>query len=377
MFRVNGYEILWCLTCGLITTSHPKSVWFHENPTRQPGVLRSTQRYRMFLSDGVEQTPYRALALTLCNSVDILILAGANRKALIAKCDMTEQLRELIRYSDLLKQLVVRDLKVRYKNSALGFFWSLLNPIVQVVTITIVIKYVMNLNIPNYSAYLLVAYLPWVFFQMALLDSSQIIIHHRDLLRRVYFPREVLPLSAVVANLIHFALALLVFFAYLVFYIHFFLHGSSLLITSLWLPVLMALQFLLAVGLAFFISCANVFYEDTKYILSVLLNVMFYLTPVMYPAELVYSHLMSLDMPHSTQILLYKLYLLNPINALTEAYRKILLPPVSGLTIRGTAVEALPLDIGMVLVAAVVCIVVAVAGYAYFNSRKWVFPERV
>jgi len=110
----------------------------------------------------------------------------------------------------------VRDLKVRYKNSALGFFWSLLNPLVQVVTITLVIKYVMNLNIPNYSAYLLVAYLPWVFFQMALLDSSQIILHHRNLLRRVYFPREVLPLSAVVANLIHFVLALVVFFAYLV-----------------------------------------------------------------------------------------------------------------------------------------------------------------
>jgi ABC-type polysaccharide/polyol phosphate export permease len=290
---------------------------------------------------------------------------------------MTEQLGELIRYRDLLKQLVVRDLKVRYKNSVLGFFWSLLNPLVQVVTITLVIKYVMNLNIPNYSAYLLVAYLPWVFFQMALMDSSQIILHHRNLLRRVYFPREVLPLSAVVANLIHFVLALVVFFVYLVFYIHFFLHGSGPLITTLWLPVLVALQFLLALGLSFFISCANVFYEDTKYILSVLLNVAFYLTPVMYPAELVYSRIMTLDLPQSTQMLLYKLYLLNPVTALTDAYRKVLLPPVSGLTLRGTEVESLPLDVGMVVVAGIVCIAVAVGGYAYFNSRKWVFPERV
>jgi ABC-type polysaccharide/polyol phosphate export permease len=235
----------------------------------------------------------------------------------------------------------------------------------------------MGLNIPNYSAYLLVAYLPWVFFQMALLDSSQIILHHRDLLRRVYFPREVLPLSAVTANLLHFALALVVFFAYLVLYIHFYLHGSGLLLTTLWLPVLMVMQFLLAVGLAFFISCANVFYEDTKYILSVLLNVMFYLTPVMYPAELVYSQIARLGLPHSTQALLYKLYLLNPMNAIIEAYRKILLPPVSGLTLKGTPVESQPLDITMTLVAGVVCIVVAVTGYAYFNSRKWVFPERV
>lgn len=290
---------------------------------------------------------------------------------------MTAELRELIKYRDLLKQLVLRDLKVRYKNSALGFFWSLLNPLVQVVTITIVIKYVMNLNIPNYSAYLLVAYLPWVFFQMALLDSSQIVIHHRDLIKRVYFPREVLPLSAVIANLIHFGLALLVFFGYLVFYIHFFLGGSGPLITTLWLPLLMALQFLLAVGLSFFISCANVFYEDTKYIVSVLLNVMFYLTPVMYPAELVYSRISSLQIPTSTQTLLYKLYLLNPINALTDAYRKILLPPVSGLSLRGTAIEPLPLDVATVSIAGAICIAVAIAGYRYFNSRKWVFPEKV
>jgi len=97
-----------------------------------------------------------------------------------------------------------------------------------------------------------------------------------------------------------------------------------------------------------------VFYEDTKYILTVLLNVMFYLTPVMYPAELVHSQLANLNLPHSTQVLLYKLYMLNPVTALTEAYRKILLPPVSGLTIRGTAVQSLPLDIGMLVIAGVI-----------------------
>lgn len=290
---------------------------------------------------------------------------------------MVEQLRELFRYRDLLVQLVVRDLKVRYKNSVLGFFWSLLNPLVQVVTITIVIKYVMNLSIPNYSAYLLVAYLPWVFFQMALLDSSQTILHHRDLIKRVYFPREVLPLSAVIANLVHFLLALLVFFAYLVFYIHFFLGGSGLLVTSVWLPVLVLLQVLLAAGLALFVSCANVFYEDTKYILSVLLNVLFYLTPVMYPAELVYSRIAALNISDSAQQMLCRLYMLNPLNALTDAYRKVLLPPPSGLSIRGASVESAPLDIVTLVVAGVVCAAAAVAGYAYFNSRKWVFPERV
>lgn len=281
---------------------------------------------------------------------------------------MVNELKELFRYRYLLSQLVVRDIKVRYKNSFLGFFWSLVNPLLQVATMTIVIKYVMRLSIPNYSAYLLVGYLPWMFFQMALLDSSQVVLSHRDLLRKVYFPREVLPLSVVLANLIHYVLALVVFFAYLLFY-RLFLHGAPMSISVLWLPVLMALQTALVIGLAFFISCLNVFYEDVKYMLTVLLNVFFYLTPVMYPAELVAAKL------HSP--MLYKLYLLLPMNALTDAYRKTLLPPISAMPMRGAVVKGMHLDLGSLAIAAAVCLFIAIAGYAYFNARKWVFAERV
>ncbi|MCE5197899.1 MAG: ABC transporter permease [Armatimonadota bacterium] len=283
---------------------------------------------------------------------------------------MIDELRELAKYKNLLMQLVLRDLKVRYKNSALGFFWSLANPLVQVATITVVVKYVMRLDIPNYSAYLLGGYLPWMFFQYALLDSSQVILLHRDLLRKVYFPRELLPLSVVVANLIHFILALVVFFAYLLFY-YIFLHGSPILPTVLWLPVLVGLQFLLLVGLTFVVSALNVFYEDTKYILTVLMNVMFYLTPVMYVSELVYTRL-----PEAHRTLLFKLYLLSPLNMLTEAYRKTMLPAFHG-GVRGEQIQSLPLDYGMLAICAIVCVLVAVGGYAFFNARKWVFAERV
>lgn len=283
---------------------------------------------------------------------------------------MIEEIKELLKYKDLLKQLVIRDLKVRYKNSVLGFFWSLANPLVQVATITVVVKYIMRLDIPNYSAYLLVGYLPWVFFQMALLDSSQVILMHRDLLRKIYFPRELLPLSVVAANLIHFMLALVVFFAYLLFY-RIFLHGASVTLSVAWLPVLIILQTLLLVGLTFVVSCLNVFYEDTKYLLTVLLNVLFYLTPVMYVSELVYTRL-----PEVHRTLLFKLYLLMPLNMLTEAYRKTLLPAFHG-GIRGSEIQSVPLDYGMLGICAAVCILAAVGGYAYFNARKWVFAERV
>lgn len=284
---------------------------------------------------------------------------------------MLEKLRELFKYRYLISQLVMRDIKVRYKNSMLGFFWSLANPLIQVATMTIVIKYVMQLDIKNYSAYLLVGYLPWMFFQMSLLDSSQVVLSHRDLLRKVYFPREVLPLSVVIANLVHYILAMVVFFAYLLFY-KFFMHGASIGAMVLWLPLLMALQTVLIIGLSFFISCLNVFYEDVKYLLTVLLNVFFYLTPVMYPAELVYR---KLDQMHSPA--LYKLYMLIPMNALTDAYRKTLLPPIKTLTIKGTAVTSQPLDWTTLAVAGAICILIAVAGYAFFNARKSVFAELV
>ena len=301
-----------------------------------------------------------------CDPILVLVGNGVPRHIY-----MINELRELFRYKGLLRQLVVRDLKVRYKNSVLGFFWSLANPLIQVATITIIIKYVLRVGISNYSALVLVGYLPWMFFQMALLDSSQVILLHRDLLRKVYFPRELLPLSVAIANLIHFLLALVVFFAYLMVY-WLFLRGAPIMVTALWLPVLVGLQFLLIVGLTFFVSCLNVFYEDVKYMLTALLGVAFYLTPIMYPSELVHGNL-----PRAYQGIVYKLYLLNPLNMLTEAYRKTLLPPFPDVELRGSEVTSFPLDYALLGVAAVVCLAIAVAGYKFFNSRKWVFAERV
>ena len=280
---------------------------------------------------------------------------------------MLTDLKELLKYKELIRQLVLRDLKVRYKNSVLGFFWSLANPLVLVATMTVVMKIIMRIDIPNYSAYLLVGYLPWIFFQMTLLDSSQVVLAHRDVLKKIYFPREVLPISTVIANLIHFCLALSVFFAYIIIYIHFCLKGSGILLTTLWLPVLIAIQLMLVTGLSLFISCLNVFYEDTKYIVSVLLNVMFYLTPVMYVSELVYMRL-----PERTRDLLYNLYMLMPMNSLTEAYRKTLLPAFTT-----PQIDSLPLNPWHLIAAAVISFFIMVGGYAYFNAHKHIFAERM
>ncbi len=286
---------------------------------------------------------------------------------------MLKDIPELFRYRDLLMQLVIRDLKVRYKNSVLGFLWSLLNPLVQVATITIVFKYIMPLGIPNYSAYLLVAYLPWMFFQMSLMDASQSVLAHHDLLKKVYFPREVLPLSMVIANLVHFLLALVVFFGYLL------IIRAPIVETWLLLPGLILIEFLLITGLAFFISAMNVFYEDIKYIVSVLLNIFFYLTPIIYMSEMVYSRL-----HHMGKDAFFALYQLNPLNTIVIAFRKCLLPPYSlppgrqhELSLRNVDLANMPLDYHFLLIAAGLSLLIAIAGYAYFNARKWSFAEQL
>lgn len=283
---------------------------------------------------------------------------------------MRNEINSLIRYKYLITQLVLRDIKVRYKNSVLGFFWSLANPLLQVATITVVVKYIMRVDIPNYSAYLLAAFLPWQFVLNGLLDSSEVLLHHRDLIKKVPFPREVLPISSIISNLIHFMLALSILIVYiLVFWLFF--EGAPFRWSFLWLPVLIFMQTCLIMGLSFIICTVNAFFDDTKYILSALLNIGFYLTPVMYPVELVYTKI-----PEAHRDILFKLYMLSPFNTLMDAYKKLLLPPFEG-SVAGSTVESLPMDWGMFAACFVICVSIAVIGYRFFNKRKFLFAERL
>src|SRR5579862_1786098 len=125
------------------------------------------------------------------------------------------ELAELWRFRDLLRQLVYRDLRVRYKNSRFGFFWSIMPPLMQVAVITFVFTRATNtVKIPNYSAYVLVAMIPWTYFSTAILDSSQSILIMYGVIKKVYLPREIIPLSNAISNFIHFLLSWSVFFIY-------------------------------------------------------------------------------------------------------------------------------------------------------------------
>jgi lipopolysaccharide transport system permease protein len=268
--------------------------------------------------------------------------------------------------------MVQRDLKIRYKNSVLGFFWSLLNPLITVVVLSFVISNFMRRDAPSsISAYVLVGYLPFTFFQVCLMDSAQTILGSISLIKKIYFPREILPLASVVANFVHLVLAMGVFFLYLL--IIYILHPGQwpFQIGTLYLPVLLIISFALALGLCFLISAVNTFYEDVKYILSIILWLLFFITPVMYFGEDVANSRLN----ERTHGLLYTVYNLNPITALVTAYRKTLLAPLH-IDINGHPAPVLPMNWNYVWFSAIFSFAVLFFGYSTFNRLKWRFVER-
>ncbi|MGQ9491401.1 MAG: ABC transporter permease [Anaerolineae bacterium] len=225
-------------------------------------------------------------------------------------------LAELIRYRELIVNLTIRELKTRYKNSVLGFFWSLLNPLGMMLVFTIVFTVLMpNSQIRNFPVFLLCGLLPWNFFSAGVMTGTNSIVSNSNLVKKVYFPRTVLPIASVLANLVNFLLALIILFAMLfIFRIH--------LSPYVWLlPVVILIQTCFVAGMALVLSTLNVFYRDTLMIMDVVMLAWFFLTPVFYPIEV---------LPRSYQFLGFTLdvhrlaYIFNPMASLISTYRDLL-----------------------------------------------------
>jgi lipopolysaccharide transport system permease protein len=212
--------------------------------------------------------------------------------------------QRLMYIRDLLRELVARDIKLRYKRSLLGVGWSLLVPLAQLVVLYLVFHHLLPLNIPNYTTFLFTGILPWTWFQTSLMAASGTIVDNRDLVRQVGFSVAVLPTVTVISQLIHFLLALPI----LAFFL--FLDGYRLSVSILLLPLVILIQFVLTLSLAYIVATLQVTFRDTQYLLGILLFLFFYLTPVFYDAAVI---------PASVQ----PLYQLNPMVHLLDAYRSI------------------------------------------------------
>jgi lipopolysaccharide transport system permease protein len=271
------------------------------------------------------------------------------------------RLAELFTYRHLVKNLVRRDLKVRYKNSLLGFLWSLVGPLLMIAVFYLVFSVLLKQEIRDYAVFLLVALLPWNWFQVSVAGGLRSITDNAPLITKVYFPREVLPLSLVLSELVNFLLALPVLFLVMA------ATGNPLTHHALWLPVIIAIQLVFTLGLVLGLSTANVYYRDTGVIMEVLLLAWFFLTPVFYSLEPAVEAGGGLFSPESPARRLA--YVLNPMASLVANYRVVLYGSPSGPP------TAPALD--FLARTAVTSIVVLVAGYAVFARHAGRFGEDV
>ncbi len=267
-----------------------------------------------------------------------------------------KHLRELWQYRELLRNLVVRDVKVRYKNSILGIVWSWLNPLLMMVVYTIFFTVLLrNTTFPHYPVFLLCGLLPWNFFSESLTSATASIVNNAHLIKKVYFPREVLPISVVFSSLVNFIIALPVLLVLVLVF------GVSLTPWALLLPVTILIQLAFTIGLVLILSTLNVFYRDTHFILNVLMLAWFFLTPVFYPIETVPQNATVLGVTFNARLWLYRL---NPMASIIASYRDLLY--------WGT-----PTALDFLLRTAVTSVVVLIVGYLIFVHYSPRFGEEV
>jgi lipopolysaccharide transport system permease protein len=291
----------------------------------------------------------REVLATLDVSIPTRIYSRS-RKSLIAR------FRELLQYHELVYSLTQREVKVRYKNSALGFLWSLLNPLGMMVVFTIVFTVMMpNNHVQNFPIFLLSGLLPWNFFSAGVMVSIHIIVSNANLVKKVYFPREVLPIAGVFASLVNFLLALVVFFGVL------FLIQWNISPWIWMLPLVIFMQTCFILGVAFVLSALNVFYRDTMMVMDVVMLAWFFMTPVFYPIAILPS---SYEVLGITLDIRRMMYILNPMASLIATYRDLL---YGGVYTR----------LDFFLRTAATCLIVLVVGYWFFCRYSGRFGEEV
>lgn len=287
---------------------------------------------------------------------------------------MRAKLAELWAARELLRQFVAKELRIRYKNSALGFLWSMLTPAMMTVVFTALFGFAFDLGIDDYAAFFLSGYLLWQFFQTSSQSSITAIVGNGGLIKKVYFPREVLPLSMVLAQLTHFLLAMVVLTPVLVAY-----RGIGVLVH---LPAALAVVVILTIftsGMAMMWAAANVPFRDLQELIVVIFLVWFYATPVLYPPALLQAD------SSATVAVLGRVTQLNPMTWFVELFRTatfgevIAVGPGDG-GVTGVAFRTTPPtwpDPDLFVVATLFSLLTFGVGYVLFHRLALTFAKEV
>lgn len=252
--------------------------------------------------------------------------------------------RELREYRDLFYFLVLRDIKVLYAQTILGFAWAILNPLIQILVFTVIFGHVANISTDGipYVLFSTVAIVPWTYMSEAMTASSQSLVNEQSMLGKVYFPRVIYPLTPIFAKLVDFAIALFIIVAVLVYY------RVAPTTNLLLLPVLLLVMMLIPAGVGMWLSALAIRFRDVKFAMPFVIRMLIYSAPILYTASAI---------PDSYRLL----YSLNPIVGIIEGFRAALL---------GT-----PIPWMFVLPGIATAVLLFVSGAIYFRRMERVFVD--
>ena len=212
--------------------------------------------------------------------------------------------QKIYNYRELLKTNVKKEIRGRYKNSILGVLWSFLNPLLQLAVYAIIFGALLAGGDPTYHIYICVALIPWTYFTTAITQASFTVIGNADIIKKVYFPREILPISVVTSGAVNFLISVTI----IVFFV--LLSGIGLSWHLIFFPLVLLIQYVLLLGIGFIVSAITVYFSDLEHIIGIILLAAFYGTPIVYRLE---------QLPANLQTIMQ----LNPMTHIIDAYRAI------------------------------------------------------
>ncbi len=257
-------------------------------------------------------------------------------------------IKELYNYRELLKTNIKKEIRGKYKGSAIGVLWSFINPLLTVVVYAIVFPYLMRMQQDNYLQFLICGIIPWTFFTSVVQQGNLTIKANAGIVKKVYFPRIILPISVAVSALINFMISCLIIIIFLL------LGGIGISWHILFVPIIATIQLVFSLGIALILSSVNVYLQDVEYIVNFMIQLLFYGTPVLY----------SIEMFSTAPPILLFLVKLNPMTHFVEAYRNVFmyhsLPNLENMTI--------------IIIASVLLLYI---GYIIFDKLEKGFAEEI
>lgn len=254
--------------------------------------------------------------------------------------------KNLYNYRQLLKSNVKKEIRGKYKGSFLGVLWSFVNPLLMTLVYAIVFPYILKNTSDNYVTFIVIGILPWTFFTTVISQGTFCVLGNAGIIKKVYFPREILPVSIACSGLVNFLISCIIMFLFLAF------SGIGFSVYILWLPVITIIQFILTLGIIFITSAINVYIRDAEYIINFIVNMLFYATPILYNSEMFVGT--------SVEWIIH----LNPMATLINSYRDILF------------YQTMP-NIQSLMVVLVGSVLLCILGYKIFKKLEKGFAEEV